>query len=114
MHICFPIKTKLKSDSDSNKDADLITLKSFFAHFVKEISMTRYGNKKQSMTTFSPYEIYQYSDSMLKYVRKNALKNWKKKKNYSKQAVFFNKTAIDIRIHNSNIANDITDLNINE
>ena len=36
MHICFPIKTKLKSDSDSNKDADLITLKSFFAHFVKE------------------------------------------------------------------------------
>ena len=75
MHICFPIKTKLKSDSDSNKDADLITLKSFFAHFVKEISMTRYGNKKQSMTTFSPYEIYQYSDSMLKYVRKNALKN---------------------------------------
>ena len=38
----------------------------------------------------------------------------KKKKNYSKQAVFFKKTAIDIRIHNSNIANDITDLNINE
>ena len=42
------------------------------------------------------------------------LKTEKKKKNYSKQAVFFNKTAIDIRIHNSNIANDITDLNINE
>ena len=102
MHICFPIKTKLKSDSDSNKDADLITLKSFFAHFVKEISMTRYGNKKQSMTTFSPYEIYQYSDSMLKYLIKNAIKNLKKKKK------------IDIRIHNSNIANDITDLNINE
>ena len=45
---------------------------------------------------------------------KMLLKTGKKKKNYSKQAVFFNKTAIDIRIHNSNIVNDITDLNINE
>ena len=28
--------------------------------------MTKYGNDKQLIPTFSPYEIYQYSDSMLK------------------------------------------------
>ena len=45
---------------------------------------------------------------------KMLLKTEKKKKIYSKQTMFFKKTEIDIRIHNSNIANDITDLNINE
>ena len=33
---------------------------------------------------------------------------------YSTQAVYFNKTTIDRSIHNSNTANGITDLNINE
>ena len=95
MHICFPMNN-------------------FFAHFVKEISVTIYGNDKQLITTFLPYEIYQYSDSMLKHLPKDALKKVEKTMFYSKQAVYFNKTAIDRRIHNSNAANDITDLNINE
>ena len=51
---------------------------SFFAHLVKEISVTRYGNDKQLMPTFSSYETYRYSDSMLKHLPKNALKKLKK------------------------------------
>ena len=33
---------------------------------------------------------------------------------YSKQLTHFNKTSLERTIHNSNTANDITDLNINE
>ena len=33
---------------------------------------------------------------------------------YSKQSVYYNKTTIDRRTHNSNTANDISDLNIND
>ena len=33
---------------------------------------------------------------------------------YSKQSVYYNKTTIDRRVHNSNMANDITDLQTND
>ena len=68
MHICFPIKIKKVRNEASNNDTDLITVNNFFAHFVKEINITRYGNNKQLMSTFSPYEIYQYSDAMLRHL----------------------------------------------
>ena len=85
MHICFPMKIKQKSDKDNDIDTDyLITVNNFFAHLVKETSVTRYGNDKQLMPIFSPYEIYQYSDSMLKHLPKNALKKIEKTVLYSK------------------------------
>ena len=66
------MKIKQKSNVDNDIGADLITVN----NFIKEISVTRYGNDKQLMLSFSPYEIYQYSDAMLKHLPKNALKNW--------------------------------------
>ena len=74
IHICFPIKIKKATDKDADIDSDLITVNNLFAHLIKEISVTRYGNDKQRIPTFSPYEIYQYSDSMLKHLPKNSLK----------------------------------------
>ena len=65
------MKNKQKSNVDNDIGADLITVN----NFIKEISVTRYGNDKQLMLSFSPYEIYQYSDAMLKHLPKNALKN---------------------------------------
>ena len=50
MHICFPMKI----NKDSDIDADLISVNNFFAHLIKEINITRYGNNKQLMPTFSP------------------------------------------------------------
>ena len=74
IHICFPMKIKKATDKDADIDSDLITVNNLFAHLIKEISVTRYGNDKQRIPTFSPYEIYQYSDSMLKHLPKNSLK----------------------------------------
>ena len=54
MHICFPIEINQKSDKNSDIDTDLITVNNFFAHLIKEISVTRYGSNKQLMATFSP------------------------------------------------------------
>ena len=65
------MKIKQKSNVDNDIGADLITVN----NFIKEISVTRYGNDKQLMLSFSPYEIYQYSDAMLKHLPKNSLKN---------------------------------------
>ena len=71
MHLCFPTKIKKLSDNDADIDAHLITVNNF-ARFIKEISVTKYGNRKQLIPTFSPYEIYQYSDSMLKHLPKDS------------------------------------------
>ena len=78
MHICFPMKIKQKSDEDNDIDTDLVTVNNFFAHLIKEISVTRYRNDKQLMPIFSPYEIYKYQDSMIKHLSKNALKKIEK------------------------------------
>ena len=78
MHICFPVKIKKVSDESADIDSDLITVNNFFADFIKEISIMRYGNDKKLMPTFSPYEIYQYSDAMLKYLPEKTLKKLRK------------------------------------
>lgn len=74
IHLCFPMKIKKSSSTNSSIDTDLITVNNFCAHLVKEISLTRYGHDKQLISTFSPYEIYQYSESMPKHLPKNSLK----------------------------------------
>ena len=71
-HICFPIKIKKKSNNSSDIDDDLITVNNFFAHWVKEISITKYGSDRELPPTFSPWEIYQYSDQMLKHLPKDS------------------------------------------
>ena len=66
IHICFPIKIKKQSNNSSDIDSDLITVNNFFVHWVKEISITKYGSDKELPPTFTPWEVYQYSDQMLK------------------------------------------------
>ena len=54
IHICVPIKIKKKTSESSNVDSDLIPVNNFFAHRVKEISITNYGSYKELIPTFSP------------------------------------------------------------
>ena len=58
IHICFPIKIKRKTNNALDIDADLITVNNFFVHWVKEISITRYGSDKELPPIFSPWKIY--------------------------------------------------------
>ena len=74
IHICFSIKMKKKTNANQDTDRDLITVNSFFAHWIKEISVTKYGRDKELPLTFSPWEVYQYSDNMLKHLPSDALK----------------------------------------
>ena len=101
IHICFPKKIKKATTKNKlNIDGDLIPVNNFFAHWVKEVIVTKYGSDKQLPPTFSPYEAYQYSDSMLKHLPKDALKTIEKTHLFSKQSVFYNDPDIDRRVHN--------------
>ena len=78
MHLSFLMKIKQLSNEANDIESDLVTANNFFAHLIKEIGVTRYGNDKKLIPTFSPYQIYQYSDAMLKHLPKNSLKKLKK------------------------------------
>ena len=79
----------------------MITVNNFFAHWVKEISITRYGSNKELPPTFSPWEVYQYSDQMLKHLPSDALKTLQKTLLFSKKPVHFAKKEYDRRNYNS-------------
>ena len=100
IHICFPIKIKKSLDKSSDIDSDLITVNNFLAHWVKEISITKYGSDKELPPTFSPWEIYQYSDQMLKHLPSDALKTIQKTHLYSKKPVYFASETYKRRNHN--------------
>ena len=102
IHICFPIKIKKKkSDNTADIDDDLITVNSFFVHWVKEVSITKYGSDKELPPTFSPWEVYQYSDQLLKHLPKDALKTLQKTLLFSKKTVYFASKSYDRRNYNS-------------
>ena len=63
----FPLKFK-KVQTILPTLTDLITVNNFFAHWVKEISITKYGSDKELPPTFSPWEVYQYLDQTLKHL----------------------------------------------
>ena len=52
----------------------MIPANNFFAHWVKEVSITKYGSDKELPPTFSPWEVFQYSDAILKHLPKDSLK----------------------------------------
>ena len=101
IHICFPIKIKKKTNKDAAIVSNMITVNNFFAHWIKEISITKYGSDKELPSTFSPWEVYQYSDQMLKHLPSDALKTIQKTLLYSKKPVYFAQVGYDRRNYNS-------------
>ena len=49
----------------------MITVNNFFAHWIKEISITKYSTNKELIPTTTPQEIYQYSKTYNKTLTKN-------------------------------------------
>ena len=72
----------------------------FFAHWIKEISITKYGSDKELPPTFSPWEVYQYSDQMLKYMPTDYLNTIQKTHLYSKKPAYFPSESYERRNHN--------------
>ena len=72
------MKIEKATNEATNTDGDLITVDNFFAHLIKEINATKFGSDKELIPTFSLCEIYQYSDSMMKHLPNDSLKNLKK------------------------------------
>ena len=78
LHICFPIRFRKAANATAAIDATMAPVNNFFAHWVKELDITKYGTNKQSIPTSASQEIYQYSDTMLKHLPAKYLKKLRK------------------------------------
>ena len=76
-------------------------MNNFFAHWIKEISITRYGSYKELPLTFASWEVYQDSDQMLKNFPSDALKTIQKTLLFCKKPVYLAQVNYDRRNYNS-------------
>ena len=70
IHFCFPIKVKSAAENDNDIGAGYIPLNNFFAHWIKEIDIKKYGDNIPILPLSNTVDIYRYSDKMLKHVSK--------------------------------------------
>ena len=73
LHFVFLIKFKKKTNIKADIGEDLIPVNNSFAHWIKGISITKYGTNTELIPTATPQEVYQYSDSMLKHLPEKSL-----------------------------------------
>ena len=85
VHFVFPIKFLKRLDVNADIGADLITVNNFFGHWIKELSVTKYGTNKELTPITTAQEIYQYSDAMLKHLPAKSLKVIENDLLYSKE-----------------------------
>ena len=73
LHFVFTLRIRKAADATAQIEANMMMVNNFFAHWIKEIDITKYRSIKQLSTT-STQEIYQYFDAMLKHLPKSPLK----------------------------------------
>ena len=66
MNICLPIKIKLKTNKNNNVSTGTTIVNIFFAFWLKEVNLKRYGDEIQVLPVGKMNDVYRYSDSMLK------------------------------------------------
>ena len=113
LHLCFPMKFKKERNVALDLENDVITLNNFFAHWIKQINITKFGTTKSLITTSKPMELYQYSDEMLRHFPEKALKIEKDFLS-TKKEVILNSANFDRRINAINTPADITDPNLTQ
>ena len=70
LHICFSIRFRKLTNAAQNLDANIYPVNKFFAHWIREIEIMKYGTDKSLIPTTTPKEIYRYSNSILKHCQK--------------------------------------------
>ena len=81
------MKIKKSSNVANNLADDVITVNNFFAHWIKELDIKRYGDDVPILPLTNIVEIYKYSNAILKYIESNALKTFQNDLLYSKKKV---------------------------
>ena len=93
---CF---SKKKTNKAAAIDVTMIPVNNFFAHWIKDVTVKRYGDDIAVLPINTTLDTYRYSESMLKHMPKDALATFQKELLYSKKRVI-------IKCNTANTLND--------
>ena len=77
VHLCFPIKIKSAVNNDNDTRAGVTLVNNFFAHWIKEIYIERYGDDMPILPLTNTVDIYRYFDEHLKHAKRHFKNNRK-------------------------------------
>ena len=87
MVLCLPISFKKKTNKAAAIDATMIPVNNFFAHWIKDVTVKRYGDDIAVLPINTTLDTYRYSESMLKHMPKDALATFQKELLYREKRV---------------------------
>ena len=119
MVVCFPMAFRKRTNKAQAINANIIPVNSFFAHWIKDITVKRYGDDIAVLPINTTLKTYRYSKSMLKHLPDDVLATFQKDLLYSNKKVIIKGNAAstlnDRRNHKAAAANNSeTDANIND
>ena len=79
----MPITIRKKSNVTQTIDAEMIMINSFFAHWIREANIKRYGDDITILPLNKVIEIFCYSEAMLKHLSRKSLETFQNKLLYS-------------------------------
>ena len=111
MEICLPLKFTKKSNKALQMDAQMITVNNFFGHWFTDIDIRRFPDNMRILPTDNSVDIYQYSNSQMKYLLEKSAEKLLKTMLYSNKPVYLKKDA-DRRPNNDTSDAKRTDPNL--
>ena len=92
-------------------DGDLIIVNSFFGHWITDMDIRRYPDDTRILPTNNNVDVYQFSNSQLKYLPKDSVATLLKSFLYLNKAVYLDAN-VDRRLNNNDDINKRSDPNL--
>ena len=110
MVLCLPIKFAKKTNKATAIAATMIPVNNFFADWIKDVTVKRYGDDIAVLPINTTLDTYRYSESMLKHMPEKALATFQNELLYSQKKVIIKGNAANTissrRNHIAAAAND--------
>ena len=87
MVLCLPITFRKRTNKHTPIDDDMIPINNFFANWVNDVTVKRYGDDIAVLPINTTLDIYRYSESMLKHLPDDVLGTFQHELLYSKKKV---------------------------
>ena len=110
MVLCLPIAFRKRTNKDSAISTTMIPVNNFFAHWIKDVTVKRYGDDIAVLPINTTLDTYRYSDAMLKHLPEKALATFQHELLYSqKKVIIKGNTANSINERRNHIAASAND-----
>ena len=85
MVLCLPVTFRKTATNTAAIERDLIPVNNFFAHWIKDVIVRRYGDDVAVLPINTVLEVYRYSEAMLKHLPDDVLATFQNQLLYSKK-----------------------------